>query len=243
MNYDIEAIFIDTGNTMRVVKEDLVSQLRAKEQITKLVGVKTSPESFYSLLTERYESYKKWTKETLVQVSEIEVWTRWMLPEYPVAQITALAADLTQLWRQCGGRRVPRPEVKPTMIELSQRGYTLGIIANSLSKTEIRQWLKDDGLSQYFKAVVLSSNFGRRKPDPYIFLEAARVAGVEPAKCAYVGDNPSRDIAGAREAGYGMIVILLEQETLAKEAPSGKNRPDGIIGQFSELLNMFYPRN
>jgi HAD superfamily hydrolase (TIGR01509 family) len=242
MNHDIEAIFIDTGNTMRVTKEDLVLQLRAKEQITKLVGVPTSPEAFYSLLDERYESYKKWTKETLVQVSEIEVWTRWMLPDYPVNQITPLAAELTQLWRQCGGRRVPRPEVKQTVIELCQRGYLLGIIANSLSKTEIPQWLETDGLSQYFKAVILSSVFGRRKPDPYIFLEAARVAEVEPAKCAYIGDNPSRDIAGARQAGFGMVVILLEQQTLLKESP-GKYKPDGIIGNFSELLNMFYPRN
>ncbi len=243
MNYDIEAIFIDTGNTMRVTKEDLVLQLRAKEQLAKLVGVQTSPEAFYSLLDKRYESYKKWTKETLVQVSEVEVWTRWMFPDYPVTQITPLAADLTKLWRQCGGLRVPRPEVKPTIAELCRRGYTLGIIANSLSRTEIPQWLETDGLSQYFKAVVLSSNFGRRKPDPYIFLEAARLAEVEPAKCAYVGDNPSRDIAGARQAGFGMVVILLEQQTLLKETPSGKNKPDGIIGNFSELLNLFYPRS
>lgn len=243
MKHDIEAIFIDTGNTMRIVKQDPVFQLRAMEQITKLVGVQTSPEDFHSVLDERYEAYKKWGKETLLQVSEVELWTHWMLPEYPVGKISPLAENLTQLWLQRNGHRVPRPDVKPTVIELSQRGYTLGIIANTLSKTEIPQWLKTDGLSHYFKSVILSSNFGRRKPDPYIYLEAARVAGVEPAKCAYLGDNPSRDIAGARQAGYGMVIILLEQETLAKEAPHGKDRPDAIIGQFPELLNLFFPRN
>jgi len=243
MKHDIEAIFIDTGNTMRIVKQDPVLQLRAMEQIAKLVGVETSPESFRGVLEERYETYKKWAKETLLQGSEVELWTHWMLPEYPVARISSLAENLTELWVQHNGRRVPRPEVKATIIELSQRGYTLGIIANTVSKIEIPRWLEADGLSQYFKSVILSSNFGRRKPDPYIYLEAAHMAGIEPAKCAYVGDNPSRDIAGARQAGYGMIIILLEQETLAKEAPSGRNRPDGIIGQFSELLNMFLPRN
>lgn len=243
MKHDIEAIFIDTGNTMRVVRQDAIFQLRAMEQIAKLVGVQTSPEAFHMVLNERYEAYKKWTKETLLQVSEVEVWTRWMLPEYPVSQLAPLAEQLTALWLQRGGHRVPRPEVKPTVIELSQRGYTLGIIANTLSKTEIPRWLKEDGLTKYFKAVVLSSNFGRRKPDPYIYLEAARLACVEPAKCAYVGDNPSRDIAGARQAGFGMVIILLEQETLAKEAPSGRNKPDGIIGGFSDLLNLFFPRD
>jgi len=66
---------------------------------------------------------------------------------------------------------------------------------------------------------------------------------VEPAKCAYVGDNPSRDIAGARQAGFGMVIILIEQETLAKEAPHGGSRPDGIIGQFPDLLNIFFSRD
>jgi HAD superfamily hydrolase (TIGR01509 family) len=243
MKHNIEAIFIDTGNTMRIVKQDPVSQYRAMEQIAKLIGAQRLPESFFDVLNQRYESYKKWAKETLLQVSEVELWTRWMLPEYPVAQVTSCAERLTELWLQRGGLRVPRPDVKPTIIELSQRGYTLGIIANTLSKTEIPRWLETDGLSQYFKSVILSATFGRRKPDPYIYLEAARVAGVEPSKCAYVGDNPSRDIAGAREAGYGMVVILLERETLAKEAPSGGHKPDGIIGTFPELLNLFFPRN
>ncbi len=243
MKHGIEAIFIDTGNTMRVVKHDPAFQYYAMEKLARLVGTQASPESFCKDLDERYEAYKKWAKDTLLQVSEVELWTHWMLPEYPVARISASANQLTQLWLQRNGRRVPRPDIKPTIMELSQRGYTLGIIANTLSKTEIPHWLEEDGLAQYFKSVILSSNFGRRKPDPYIFLEAARLAGVEPVRCAYVGDNPSRDIAGAREAGYGMVVILLEPETLAKEAPRGKNKPDGIIGRFAELLNLFLSRN
>jgi len=243
MNHDIEAIFIDTGNTMRIVKQDPVFQYRAMEQIAKLVGVQTPAEAFCSVLDERYEAYKKWAKETLLQASEIELWTRWMLPEYPAAKISLLAENLTQLWLQRNGRRVPRPDVQSTIVELSQRGYTLGIIANTLSKTEIPLWLETDNLAQYFKSVVLSSNFGRRKPDPYIYLEAARMAGMDPSRCAYVGDNPSRDIAGARQAGYGTVIILLERETLAKEAPRGKNKPDGIIGKFPDLLNLFFPRN
>jgi len=243
MKHNIEAIFIDTGNTMRVVKQDSVFQSRAQEEIAKLVGAQQSPDAFCRELADRYAAYKKWARETLLQASEIELWTRWMLPEFSVAQISPLATALTGLWLEQSGRRIARPDVKSTVIELHERGYTLGIIANSLSQTEIPQWLETDGLAQYFKATILSSQFGRRKPDPYIYLEAARTACVEPAKCAYVGDNPSRDILGARQAGYGMVVIMLEQETLAKESPRGKNKPDGIIGQFSDLLNLFFSRN
>ncbi len=89
---------------------------------------------------------------------------------------------------------------------------------------------------------MLSSKFGRRKPDPYIFIEAAQQIGIEPAKCAYVGDNPSRDIEGARRAGFGMVVILLESATLSKEPPKGSQRPDALIRECKDLLNIFPPR-
>ena len=36
--------------------------------------------------------------------------------------------DRPRLWRDKDGRRVPREDVKETLIELDQRGYLLGII-------------------------------------------------------------------------------------------------------------------
>ena len=111
-----------------------------------------------------------------------------------------------------------------------------------MSETEIPDWLEADGLAQYFSAVALSSKLGNRKPDPEIYLKAARMIGVEPAHCAYVGDNPTRDILGARTAGFGMVIILLESATLQKEPPRERFKPDGIISEFNNLLNFFPPR-
>ncbi len=239
MSKKVEAIFLDTGNTMRIVEKDPVSQYEARQQIVKLLGAQESPDDFCKTLFERYETYKRWAKETLIQASETELWTRWMLPGYPAEKISPLSEQLTRLWMEQMGRRVPRPDVKSTIIELHERGYVLGIIANSISKTDIPNWLKADGLTQYFKAVVVSAQFGRRKPDPYIFLEATRLAGVEPARSVYVGDNPSRDIEGARQAGFSAVYILLEQATLIKEPPKGRFKPDGIIRRISDLLQFF----
>jgi putative hydrolase of the HAD superfamily len=242
MTKKIEAIFLDTGNTLRIVVPDAAFQAAAKQQIVKLVGTQEQPDAFCELLTKRYAAYKETAYRTLLQSSEKELWTRWMLPEYPAEKIMPLASRLTRLWLDQSGHRVPHSDVRPTIIELSNRGYLLGIIANSVSETEIPEWLAADGLAQYFKTVMLSSKFGRRKPDPYIFLEAARAIGVKPENCAYVGDNPSRDIQGARQAGYGMVLILLEQATLEKEPSRGKYKPDGILSNCSEMLNIFFPR-
>lgn len=242
MSRNIEAIFLDTGNTMRLVEKDVIFQNRARSQLVQLVGTQESPDSFFHKLNERYQASKKKSKETQFQVPEKELWTRWMLPDFPPKQIEPLAGRLTRLWIDQAGRRVPRPDVKPTIIELNHRGYKLGIIANSISDTEIPDWLQADGLEKYFSAVALSSKLGHRKPDPEIYLKAAQMIGVDPAQCAYVGDNPTRDILGAKAARYGEVVILLEAATLQKEPPREKFKPDGIIGEFAELLNLFPPR-
>ena len=243
MNRNIEAIFLDTGNTMRVIVIDAAFQNRARQQLVQLVGTQETPDTFFQKLSERYEASKKKSKETQFQAPEKELWTRWMLPEFPAKQIEPLAGRLTRLWIDQAGRRVPRSDVKSTIMELNKRGYKLGIIANSISNTEIPDWLEADKLAQYFTAIVLSSKLGNRKPDPEIYLKAARMIGVEPAQCAYVGDNPTRDILGARTARFGMVVILLEAATLQKEPPKERFRPDGIIGEFAELLNLFPSRN
>jgi putative hydrolase of the HAD superfamily len=116
-------------------------------------------------------------------------------------RIGPLAGRLTRLWRDHDGRRVPRPDAKETILELDRRGYILGIIANTITETEIPDWMETDGVMKYFKAVVLSSKVTLRKPDPEIYWEAARRVGVEPARCAYVGDNPVRDVEGTQRAG------------------------------------------
>jgi len=241
-NDSIEAIFIDVGNTMRIVVKDERFQAQAKEQLVTLVGADETPEAFCERLAERYLAYRKWAKETLTEASEKELWTRWMLPDFPADRIAPLSGKLTRLWRDRDGRRVARPDVKEVVLELSKRGYRLGIIANTITETEIPDWLEEDGLADYFKAVVLSSKTGLRKPGPEIYLEAARRVGVQPARSMYVGDNPSRDILGARLAGFGMVIILMEPATLEKEPPTGENKPDKIINELSELLDLFPAR-
>ena len=242
MNRDIEAIFLDVGNTLRIVVEDAAFQAQARQQLVTVTGAKESPEAFCEQLAARYKIYRKWAFDTLIEASEKELWTRFMLPDFPAEKIAPLSGKLTRLWRDKDGRRVPRPDVKQTVIELNKRGYTLGIIANTITETEIPDWLQHDGLTNYFKTVILSSKYGRRKPGPEIYWEAARMAGAEPARSVYVGDNPSRDVLGTRLAGFGMIIILMEPATLAKEPPTGENIPDRIIHECSELLEIFPAR-
>ena len=141
-------------------------------------------------------------------------------------------------------RRAPRSSIgrQRDRPRTERRGYLLGIIANTITETEIPDWLESDGLTEYFKAVVLSSKVGYRKPGAEIYLEAARRIGVEPARCAYVGDNPIRDVEGTRLAGFGMAIIFYSPATMAKEPPTGENPADHIIRECGDLLDLFPAR-
>ncbi|HQF47019.1 MAG TPA: HAD-IA family hydrolase, partial [Anaerolineaceae bacterium] len=182
------------------------------------------------------------SKVTLMEASESELWTRWLLPHYPAAKIRPLAGRLTRLWRDRDGRRIPRADARETIVELHRRGYLLGIIANTITETEIPDWMESDGVTDYFKTVILSSRVGYRKPDPAIYWLAARKIGVDPIKCAYLGDNPVRDVEGTRAAGFGMMILFEEPATLAKEPPTGEHQPDYTIRETRELLDIFPPR-
>ena len=242
MNHDIEVIFIDVGNTLRVLVEDEPYQAEARKKIADFVGTEESPEAFCDMVDQRYKVYRKWAFETLLEASERELWTRWLLPDWPADRIGPLAGELTFLYRQTMGHRYAQPDAKPVIAELTRRGYRLGILSNTITEREIPQWLEEDGLSQYFPTVVLSSILGHRKPGPEIYREAVRQAGVEPAHAAYVADNPSRDVPGSRRAGLGMIIIMGEPGELEKKDMTGDNKPDLVIRTLSELLDVFPER-
>ena len=137
----IEAIFLDVGNTLRIVLDDPPFRVQAKADLMTLVDAQEPEEAFFERLEARWNAYRKASKKSLIEASERELWTVHLLPDYPPERIGPLAGKLTRLWRDHDGRRVPRPDVKETVIELDRRGYRLGIIANTITETEIPDWM------------------------------------------------------------------------------------------------------
>ena len=242
MGNNIEAIFLDVGNTLRIVVPDEPVIIESKRQLVELTGSNLSPDDFFSLLEDRYKVLRNRAKEQLIEASEREMWTQWMLPDFPAEKIGPLSAKLTRLWRDCDGRRVPRENSSQVVLELKRRGYLLGIIANTITETEIPDYIVEEGLTGCFNTVILSSKLGIRKPNPEIYWEAARQIGVEPAKCVYVGDNLMRDMEGTRAAGFGMFILYYEPKTQEKEPPTNVDKPDHTIRDMTELLDIFPDR-
>ena len=242
MNRNIDTIFFDVGATLRYVVEDAEFSAAADRELMELVGATESHDVFFEKLNKNWKAYRKMAKTVLLDVSEMELWLQYLLPDYPAEVIAPNAARLTRLWRDHDGRRVPHDDVKPTLLELKRRGYKLGIIANTITETEIPDWMCHDQVAECFQTVILSSKVRLRKPDPAIYLLASRCIGTVPENCAYVGDNPVRDVEGAVDAGYGSMILYEDAGTADREGKLPTVKPDYRIKAIRELLDLFPDR-
>ena len=239
MIQEIDAVFLDLGNTLRILTKNDDHQSKARQRIVELVGTDEDPVAFCEKLDQRYKVYRKWAFDTMREAPESELWTRWLAYDFPAERIGPLGTELTYQYRQSMGLRVVVEHGKEVVQTLFDRGYTLGIISNLITTSEIPEWMEADGFTPYFKSVALSSVLGIRKPDPAIYHIAAENAGVDPSRCAYVGDNLKRDVTGTRAAGFGMTIILISLEELAESTITDENRPDLVIHLFADLLGIF----
>lgn len=111
------------------------------------------------------------------------------------------------------------PEVREVLDALAGR-CGLGIISNFDGR--LRAILGGLGIAGRFEFMVLSSEVGADKPDPWIFERALSLAGVRPEQALHVGDDPRCDWAGAAAAGLRVFHL---------ERPRGDLR--GIIAKLT----------
>ena len=244
MTNQVEAILFDMGGTLRgSIKTDKTEKLMLVRKMIDLLGTDASLEEFSELLTERTREYRRWAKKTLVDVGERELWTKWMLPDWPAEQIAGIAMKLNRLWRKATSDKVIFPETKEVVLELFRRGYRLGLVSNTVSSVETPRLLKSLELTGCFETVILSCVVGIRKPDPAILLEATRRMEIDPEKCAYVGNLLHRDVLPSRQAGFAKVVILRDPETFpAHQARYPELKADEYINNLRELLDIFPAR-
>ncbi len=86
------------------------------------------------------------------------------------------------------------------VVETCGQHYRIGVVSNAYPDVQYLK-LETLGLRDAFACIVLSEEFGKRKPDPAIFLEGCRLLQVEPSRCLYVGDSYANDVVGAAAAG------------------------------------------
>ncbi len=233
----IKGVFFDLGGTLRIVEKVPEHQERAKVRMAQLAG-REDVEAFINMVEARYEPYREWALGENREAGDYELWHQWLLPELGEERLRAVCHEMTYQYRQVKGLRHVVEGGLQVIRGLYERGYRLGIISNLIGEDEIPNWLREDGLAQYFDAVVLSSVCHIRKPDPAIYRMGCEQLGLEPEECVSVADNLGRDITGAKAAGIGANILFISPEKLAKKTITDENRPDYIVHRFIDILDL-----
>lgn len=237
----ITTIYFDVGRTIRKTIPSPETQTYWLEKISSTMGLKWSTNDLSDKLTSRLHKYKTWSDDTCIELRDYELWCTWLLPE-AADRITHInAPELTRYSRKAIGEGILLPHAAKVIKELFKRGYRLGVISNTVSSEQTPDFLLEQDLAKYFEVVVLSCNFGRKKPEPSIFREATKQMGVDPGNCAYVGDKYDRDIIGSSNANFPISVLIEYPDSPSDYSSDHSPQPSYIIDDLNELLEIFPP--
>ena len=124
------------------------------------------------------------------------------------------------------------PGMDQVLDRLAGRRLKSGIVTNKAA------WLTDPlleqlGLRTRFDCVVSGDTVAERKPHPLPLLHAAKLAGVAPGECIYVGDA-ERDVQAAHAAG--MSALVANYGYLLPDEDSTAWGGDGYLERAVDLL-------
>lgn len=124
----------------------------------------------------------------------------------------------------------PAPNIQKTLEALKQMEIKIGIVSNiAFSGKTLEYELKKHDLLNYFDFVIASSDYGFRKPHPFIFNLAISRLNTFPNETWFIGDNIECDINGSKKVGMKALQYI------------GKNReiilPDNkVLQNWDELI-------
>lgn len=238
---ELKAIFFDVGGTIesfRFTKEFRLSQVHFFRECLENAGIILHKDDIEltELISAGITAYRKWNFSSQVELPTFDIWSKYVFNNIPVdmAALRNISEELSFLYETKFYIRELRPELPEVLAAIQRMGLKLGCISNTQSLTQVPQTLDNYGISQYFNPIVLSSQYGRRKPDPSIFFQAARLANLPTSACAYIGDKINRDVLGARKAGF-RLALQIRHVYDDGEKDEGAV-PDAVIHSMTELL-------
>ncbi len=104
-------------------------------------------------------------------------------------------------------------------------------VASSAHREVIDAALRALDLGDVFRVVVSSDEVAHGKPEPDVYLEAARRLGVDPRDCLVVEDSLN-GVRAARAAG--MTTVLVPNESIPP-APGAEELADAVLERLADL--------
>ncbi|MFE2850108.1 HAD family hydrolase [Streptomyces lavendulae] len=185
-------------------------------------------------LTDQATSFRRWAEEfatrygiTPKEIHDAEVRSaghrdRFFTELKAAHGIRSSLAALHAQYRQRTAELVPhRPQVCTAIRSLRDDGWRLGVITNGDPTTQ-RQKLRRARLDDLFESVVISGEYGIRKPDPDLFRIALDALGT--GSGFMIGDDLDADISGGSRAGLCTVWV-----SGGRNLPSAAPIPDHTV--------------
>lgn len=144
--------------------------------------------------------------------------------------------DEFQRHRPAHWRAAMFPGALDTLRDLKARGLRLGVMTNGPALVQ-RPKLEAFAYRDHFPEplVFVSGEFGARKPDPSIFVAAAKAADVRPDECVMVGDAREFDMPAK---AVGFRTVLFDGRAKRPDCSADAWPPDAVVTTYDELRHV-----
>ena len=199
----IKAVLFDLDNTL--IDFWKMKKLCSGEAVRAMVdaGLKIDEEKGIRKLFELYDKYG---------MEDQRIFDKFILSVHKKADYKILASGVAAYRRVKFGQLATYPHTRKTLIKLKERGLKLGIVSDAPVK---QAWLRlaELNLTDFFDVVIALEKKGKMKPHSMPFRKALGELKLKPEEILFVGDNPHRDILGAKKLGmktalakYGQVI-------------------------------------
>jgi len=195
-------------------------------------GVRIDPDRLRARYTELNRKQRKESPEKYPEF-DVSAIFRTVISEFrtePVKHPRLLADAASRVFRAASRRQlIPYPGVPEVMEQLKER-FLLAAVSDGQVLWAYPE-LRSTGLEQYFSCILISGDFGFRKPDLRLFETVLDQLNLAAEEAMFVGNDMFRDIYGAHEAGMKTVFFKSNQ---GDWKPHGAE-PDYVIYSFGEL--------
>ncbi|MCX6363868.1 MAG: HAD family hydrolase [Actinobacteria bacterium] len=150
-----------------------------------------------------------------------------------VAAVTAAAARRLDLTRRLLESDDPTLAVLDGLLDA---GLPLALVSDSSVETP-SLW-PESPLSERIWVTAFSCLLGVRKPDPAVYLHAARELDVGPTDCLFVGDGDGRELSGAADLGMQVVRLRVPGDDPSARYDDDRSFTGPTITALNDLLKM-----
>ena len=212
----IQGVLFDYGRTLvtfRYPTADLLAVLREfRPRIESALGVPApEAEQIVEDVLLPLEEYISSMSEDEVDYMDVyrDAWTRagLRLPD-------DLLHEILDAEQQCWDLAVEVDDEAVRVLSwLGERGTRRGVCSNAPFPPEMmRRQVRSNGIDRLVDAIVFSSETGRRKPSPDLYLAALDAIGTAPEQTLFVGDRVREDYEGPLAVGMRAVICTRHAE-------------------------------